>query len=431
MKKSLFSMMVAAGLIASGAALADSANVTIYGTINAAFEPAAKRDGATVGTGVALNSLVAAPSATPVNSSSRNRFSQNSSNIGFRGVEDMGAGLKAVWQIESSLSPDGGGTTLGSRNTYIGLTSKFGTLLYAGSHDTPYKDGVQGKDPFYVTGVATQKGILGSPGFNTISVGTNAAGLTMGDGVPNFDARMNNQIIYRTPVFYGFKADVGYGANESNQLTTTTLNPYVWSLKVLYERGPLWVTYSYERRKDLRGLNGFATTGGAGNGPAAVATANDSTDTGNKVGIAYNFGPYALGTTELLFVWERLAYERSGPGIDGVAVVSEYDRNAYVFSVNHRIGSHRFPLSFGIAKAGSCKLGNAAACTTTGLGAKQISFGYAYTLSKRTDLYAFYTKIINDSAASYFLGVAGAAATLPGGPGSDPRAFALGIRHVF
>jgi len=422
MKKSLLSIMAAAGLIASGAVLADSANVTIYGTINAAFEPAAKRDGATPAGTVLSNSLVANPTAaTAINSSSRNRFSQNSSNIGFRGVEDLGAGLKALWQIESSLSPDGGGTTIGSRNTYIGLTSKFGTLLYAGSHDTPYKDGVQGKDPFYVTGVATQKGILGSPGFNTISVGTNAAGFTMGDAVPNFDARMNNQIIYRTPVFYGFKADVGYGANESNQLTTTTLNPYVWSLKVLYERGPLWVTYSYERRKDLRGLNGMA--------PAEVA-ADSSKDTGNKVGIAYNFGPYALGTTELLFVWERLAYERGGPGIAGT-VVSEYERNAYVFSANTKFGSHRFPLSFGIARDGSCKFGNAAACTTTGLGAKQISFGYAYTLSKRTDLYAFYSKIINDSAGSYYFGVAGSAATLPGGPGSDPRGFALGIRHVF
>ena len=57
------------------------------------------------------------------------RVTSNSSLIGFQGAEDLGNGLKAIWQVESGLAIDTGGGNFGTRDTFIGLTSpSMGTL---------------------------------------------------------------------------------------------------------------------------------------------------------------------------------------------------------------------------------------------------------------------------------------------------------------
>ena len=124
MKKSLIALAVA-GSFAAPAAFAATANVDIYGVMNIAIED-------TDVSGRDLNVV------------------DNFSRIGFKGSEDLGGGLKAIWQIESQLSNNaqdgvGGaydagttGDSLGNRNTFIGLSGGFGTVL-AGRHDTPYK----------------------------------------------------------------------------------------------------------------------------------------------------------------------------------------------------------------------------------------------------------------------------------------------------
>ncbi len=66
---------------ASPLALAD---VTIYGTMNSSLE--------------SVKATGAANSANDVKSTSR--VSSNTSKIGFKGQEDLGNGLKAIWQVE-------------------------------------------------------------------------------------------------------------------------------------------------------------------------------------------------------------------------------------------------------------------------------------------------------------------------------------------
>ncbi len=59
-----------------------------------------------------------------------------------------------------------------------------------------------------------------------------------------------------------------------------------------------------------------------------------------------------------------------------------------------------------------------------GTGATQATIAYNYKLSRRTKLYAFYTAMINQSAAAY--------AAFPGvQPGQDQSALAIGLRHAF
>jgi predicted porin len=399
--------------------------VTIYGTLNA-DAGTVQRTGATV-SATALNSLVGAPGASPTDVPNRYTLRSNSSNLGFRGNREVGGGLSAVFQIESAIGIDGGASTLAGRDTFLGISGGFGTVLYGGNIDSPYKRGVQGKDPFFVTGIATQKGILGSPGFNVASVNA-VAGTTVGGNAANaqqqnagFDARLNNLVMYRSPVFSGLSGEIGYGLNEQKSTSVgTQFNPDVWSLQLRYEMGPVFASYGYERRSDVFGLNSLLTfvPGTGVTGAAFVLPAGASSrDIGNKLGLGYTFGD-----TDVLLVWENLEYGTN------FGAVTKYDRNAWVGSATHRIGPHRGIVSYSKADAGSCTLAAGTACSTAGLGATQLALGYAYSLDKATALYAFWTRITNQQAAAYNFGVSGAPAA---GVGADPQALALGVRYQF
>lgn len=402
------------------------ASVTIYGTLNA-DAGTVQRTGATSG-GAALNSMVGAPGATPTEVPRRYTLRSNSSNLGLRGKRDFSGGLSAVFQLESALGLDGNASTLLGRDTFIGLSHvAYGALLYGGNIDSPYKRGVQGKDPFFVTGIATQKGVLGSPGFNVASVnavaGTTVGGNAAGSQQQNagFDARLNNLVMYRSPVLGGFSAELAYGLNENKATSAgNQMNPHVWSVMGRYEAKGLFASYAYERRTDVFGLNSLLTfvpgtgvTGAAFTMPVGAA----STDTGSKLGVGY-----AFGGTELLGVWERLSYRTN------FGTVTEYRRDAVIGSISQRLGAHRLIASYGQAGAGRCALASGADCSTAGLGARQLALGYDYGLDRDTSLYAFWSKIGNDSAAAYNFGVSGAPAA---GVGADPQALALGIRYRF
>jgi predicted porin len=127
MKKTL----IAAAVAAAVAAPAANAGVVLYGKIH-----------------VSIDYLDAETSArcSGVSGSSTPGGGFNvcdrTSRIGFKGSEDLGNGLKAIWKMESAVNiADGGsagGSWGGARNAYIGLAGDWGTFLY-GRHDTPYK----------------------------------------------------------------------------------------------------------------------------------------------------------------------------------------------------------------------------------------------------------------------------------------------------
>ena len=396
--------------------------VTLYGTINV-DAGSVDRTGATVSS-TELNSLVGAPWAKPASVPSRSILRSNSSNFGIRGKRDFVGGWSAVFQVESSIAGDGGSGTLGGRDTFIGLQSGFGSLLYGGNIDSPYKRSSQSKDPFYATGIATQKGILGSPGFNVTSVNA-VAGSTVGGNAAGaqqqnagFDTRLNNLVMYRSPSFAGFSGEVAYGMEEQK---SARINPKVVSALGKYERGPWYATVAYEEREDVFGLNSLLTfvpgTGvtGALFAPPEGASSKDSA---SRITLGYNL----FSTTELLLVWEKLKYTTSA------GTVREYERDAWVGSVNHRMGRHHAIVSYSKADQGSCSLATGSACSTRGLGADQLALGYAYDWNPQTWLYLFWTRITNEEAAAYNFGVSGAPAA---GVGADPEGIALGIRYRF
>jgi predicted porin len=462
MNKTLLYVTAAAGLIASGAALADAANVEIYGTLNTDFEnvkaTGATGPGATSKPGCANGTCQMGGTPNGVSEPSRNRVTSNSSNIGFRGNEDLGMGLKAIFQIESGISIDSastttttGGTTstgfFGSRNTNIGLSStKLGTIFY-GNWDTPYKalTNTAAFDSFWGTGIENDNTIIGTPGFGVASITTSQRDNSSADA--SFDRRQGNSVQYWTPQFYGISARLVYSANEGRASEPTTVanpntNPYIYGASIAWDYGPFRAAYGFEQHRDYFGLSQL---GGQALGTAAMGANPHSIDNGNKATLSY-IQPWSAGTTSLNVAYERLSYSNvESPNAAGTDLI-HYQRDMVYFAGKHQIGANTIRLGFGNAWSGSCIRGGGLAtpCSTSGLNARQYSAGYSYSFSKRTDVYGFYTLITNGNFANYVLGngaaisstgtAAGGAAgtaTTSAGIGARQQGFGLGLRHVF
>src|SRR5437763_17088550 len=83
--------LICAALFAAPAAALSQTTVQIYCTLNADLE-----------------SVKATGAATGSNFASRTRVTSNSSNVGFRGTEELGQGMRAFFQIESAVNFDSG-----------------------------------------------------------------------------------------------------------------------------------------------------------------------------------------------------------------------------------------------------------------------------------------------------------------------------------
>ncbi|HFA7594975.1 TPA: porin [Neisseria gonorrhoeae] len=118
MKKSLIALTLAALPVAA------TADVTLYGAIKAGvqtYRSVKHREGKVVGVGTG------------------SEISDFGSKIGFKGQEDLGNGLKAVWQLEQGASVAGTNTGWGNKQSFVGLKGGFGTIR-AGSLNSPLKN---------------------------------------------------------------------------------------------------------------------------------------------------------------------------------------------------------------------------------------------------------------------------------------------------
>lgn len=86
----------------------------------------------------------------------------DASRLGFKGSEDLGDGLEAIYQLETEVFPDASGAATFGRNTFIGFKAGWGTVRM-GKYDTAYKTTTAKMDPFADTaGDMTGTGFLSS-----------------------------------------------------------------------------------------------------------------------------------------------------------------------------------------------------------------------------------------------------------------------------
>jgi len=380
--------------------------------------------------------------------------------IGVRGREDLGGGTAAWFQLEAGAWPDGRldsaastGSHFGGRNSGIGVSSGLGDIML-GIWDTPYKQTMFMWNSLTSGGFSSGGIIMGNGDTtgalnnvlctNTVSnaTGTPAAGansVCVTESTANntaFSRRVNNSIQYWSPVFSGLQfklmtAMANYkGSTNNNNFPNGVPSPKEYSGNITWARGPLSLGLGADMHQGLR-----ANT--------AVGGKLDTKDTAVMLGAKWNFGIGEVGVAG-----EKISYGDNS----ATAVSTKMDVTSYVVNGRFNVGPGALWASYSTTPGGkSCnEVGSAAAAngntiggSSCGIEAKMATIGYDYILSKRTKMYAAYSKIDNglkfgtqNVGTSYYY-IAGPAANVGVGgsgglvPGTDVTTFGLGLQHIF
>ena len=354
MKKSLIALAV---LAASGAAMAQS-SVTLYGVADAAV--------------TYVNGLD--------NWTGLNSGANKTSRLGFRGVEDLGGGLKANFVLEGGFNLDtgdgksGGATDSGfqfKRQSTVGLAGNFGEVRL-GRELTAAYNATARYDVFGSVGIGQSR--LWADG-GVVDASANATAVTT-------NQRISNALTYVSPDFSGFKVGVNYGFGET---TNGNSDSSYMGAGLMYDNGPLSLGLGLER------LN---------NGANSVAVSDiDAWSLG---------GSYDFGVAKLLAGYRESKVDRA---------TGENKRLGYYVAATAPVGAGTVRVSYNRYEN---ELANVKGK------ADQFAIGYVYGLSKRTSVYGTYAYIKNkDGANLYTLGSGGLKNN------GSQQGMQVGITHTF
>ena len=363
MKKSLISIAALAAL--SNVAIAQT-NVTIYGLVDAGI--VSERGGA-AGTDTKLTGGVG-----------------SASRLGFKGNEDLGGGLSAIFVLEEGVLIDTGAQdSTGqafNRQSYVGLKStEAGTVTLGRQYTMLYNALGQVADPFGTGYAGTAKNLF---------------------PVAGADTRASNAVVYSTPNLNGFSADAMYSLGEQAGDASAGRQ---FGLGLNYSNGPLNTRLVYNNRNS--------------DTAATATTAFVSHDIGRNVLLAANYdftvvkGFFAYGSDKG-FNSAPLNNATNAYGYK-VAPVASTDSNDLLIGATVPVGPAGTVMVSYINKNDKTALNQ---------DADQWALGYTYALSKRTSTYVAFAKIKNKNGAGYTVGNNTEV-------GTGDKAFNLGIKHTF
>jgi predicted porin len=338
MKKTLLAAALLAGF--AGAAHAQS-SVTLYGIVDA---------------GLSYNKIGGQNSKLGIDSG--NQFQNR---LGVRGSEDLGNGLKAIFNLENGFTIDNGqslqGGRLWGRYAYVGLDSNtMGRLTLGRTVNLQYAWATTAINPFGL-------------GWNNGSVRNTLA-------YNDYDlngGQVNNSAYYYTPRIYGFQGAVGYSfANDATVDTEAATggpskNSRLMDLGLQYANGPLQVVSTYQYS--------FAKVD-----PTLPGNFKNFTIGGN-----YNFG---FMTAYVGYANARNIHHIGG--LTNLNGVSGYNSimNAGTNQTLRKDSVYTFGVSAPVGAAGKALLAYQRAINSR---ADAVSVGYNYSLSKRTGVYGMYS----------------------------------------
>ncbi len=330
-----------------------------------------------------------------------NTTGDGSSRIGFRGTEDLGGGLKAVFQMEAGINIDdgssgNGGGNLFSRTAMVGLDGAFGRVT-AGRQVNP---------TFSVQAQGSAMGAMN---------GYTDAGLS----VLPVNVRSSNSIMYTTPDFGGLKVSALVSAAEAKgtsraRISTLAapnaalqpdgsirnLNNVVaevdnndkvgYSLGLNYSNGPLYMGFGWDRRGQASSADVFAT--------GADLFSMDSKQELWTLSAAYDFGmvrPF-VNYSQQTNKWNG-NFNAAFAGADLGAALSGKEKG-WALGFTAPVGAGILFAEYGTSKTGSISsTATVGALTVNALlneemSGKETAFslGYRYALSKRTWVQAAY-----------------------------------------
>lgn len=328
MNKKLIAVALAALPVAA------MADVTLYGSLNAGVEH-----------------------DTVTNGQSNNGVHDYTSIIGFKGNEDLGNGLKALWQVENRVVIGGNANTnntstgFGGRQSFVGLDAGNLGQVRIGRINSSLKD-LYAVDQWQYDGEITNAtaagGVQGNTGVNGLAVMTNPA------------QRLPNAIRYDSATFYGFSGNAVYsfGENKSNVSNVTKASD-IASLGLNYSIADFGFHYAYQKEFNPA-FGGAAQTG-----------SNPQSAHINLFEVDYNANNLFVGA----------AYQDSNGynWADGYASTAGLKARQLALSVAYTIGA--FTPKFTYAKGWNQKQGDT---TLNDTGYDQYILGVDYALSKRT-----------------------------------------------
>jgi predicted porin len=274
---------------------------------------------------------------------------------GLKGQEDLGGGLKAIFQLENGFDVGTGKLNQGGREfgrqAFVGLTAdQYGTVTIGRQYD-PLVDMVQG---------ITADNYFGS------------AFATPGD-VDNYDnsLRVSNAVKYVSPNWAGLQFEGLYGFSN---LAGTTGQGQTWSGAVAYNNGPLGLAAGY-----FFSSNPSAGRGAAWNSPSSDSLfdgpINNGYTTAHSIGIARAAAQYAIGPVTLGASYSNAQYAPDG-------------NSAYTSTQKYNIGNAfvNFQATPALLLGAGYTYEKASGDTSAKY--HQASLGADYSVSKRTDFYA-------------------------------------------
>ncbi|HEZ5248868.1 TPA: porin [Neisseria meningitidis] len=185
-------------LVLSALPLAAVADVSLYGEIKAGVEGRNYQLQLTEQPSRTQGQTSNQVKVTKAKSRIRTKISDFGSFIGFKGSEDLGEGLKAVWQLEQDVSVAGGGATRwGNRESFVGLAGEFGTLR-AGRVANQFDDASKAIDPWDSNNVvASQLGIFKRHDDMPVSVRYDSPDFSGFSGSVQFVPAQNSKSAYK------------------------------------------------------------------------------------------------------------------------------------------------------------------------------------------------------------------------------------------
>lgn len=265
MKKSLLAL---AALTAFAGAASAQSSVTLYGRVDLS---------------VAKN----------IGADNKNIQNGSGSRLGFRGVEDLGGGLSALFNIEHRFNADTGADSTGgvrmwNGRSIVGLQGGFGQVVFGREYTTAFLGTQLIADPWGWDTVAAQSGITGLGGIAKV--------------------RNDSSVTYKISASgFSFGAQIAEATDSINNFQSKPLN-----FNIGYAAGPLNASFGYEK------------TGREGAGDEKMWSTQ----------VSYNFGGFKPGF-----------YYGKGTALNGA------DHKGMMFTVTAPMGAGEFRASYGNLKA--------------------------------------------------------------------------------
>ena len=371
------------------------------------------------------------------------------SRLGIKGSEDLGRGMKAIFDLEARVELDTGTQvpTLVNENQGFYLTRGMGAL------PAPILAAVrQGLQPLggpavnperalfdrtAMVGLVTPLGavLLGrmyTPGYevfaaaDTFEVGTGGTwgsitGGTGGFTVLGADIRSQRALQYRVALPSGLGGSLMVAGKGSGYLG---LYDKFWGAALTYKAHGWDIGAGHNHAYDPAGAPSLRTTTIGGSytwGPwKFFAGWHDQRNRNSALLPTYIAGWDAQIAPQLAPLGPAAAALRA-VFVDNITVNSQQDAVSVQAGLHYRLGPGRILVS--VAHQNDR--------TASDSDALLFALGYNYYLSKRTDIYAVASFIKNDNEAQYSPATAGAPGGFTRAPGEDGRAFQLGLRHRF